>query len=31
LLAPPVGYTPDKQAYANWLQCGLDAFRLQAK
>lgn len=26
LLAPPVGYTPDKEQYANWLQCGLDAF-----
>lgn len=26
LLAPPVGYTPDKQQYANWLKCGLDAF-----
>lgn len=26
LLTPPVGYTPDKKQYANWLQCGLDAF-----
>lgn len=26
LLTPPVGYTPDKKAYALWLQCGLDAF-----
>lgn len=31
LLAPPVGYTPDKQAYANWLACGLEAFRAQAQ
>jgi thiol:disulfide interchange protein len=31
LLAPPVGYTPDKQAYANWLACGLEAFRAKAK
>jgi thiol:disulfide interchange protein DsbD len=30
LLAPPVGYTPDKTAYANWLECGLNTFRLQA-
>jgi thiol:disulfide interchange protein DsbD len=27
LLTPPVGYTPDKEAYAAWLQCGLEAFR----
>ncbi len=25
LLAPPVGYTPDKQEFSSWLQCGLDA------
>lgn len=25
LLTPPVGYTPDKEAYAAWLQCGLNA------
>ena len=31
LLAPPVGYTPDKQAYANWLACGLEAFRAKTK
>jgi thiol:disulfide interchange protein len=27
LLTRPVGYTPDPQAYAQWLRCGLDAFR----
>ncbi len=27
LLTPPVGYTPDKETYASWLKCGLDAFR----
>ncbi len=26
LLTHPVGYTPDADAYAQWLQCGLDAF-----
>jgi len=26
LLAPPVGYTPDKKQYAKWLQCGIEAF-----
>lgn len=26
LMNNPVGYTPDKEAYADWLQCGLDAF-----
>jgi thiol:disulfide interchange protein DsbD len=31
LLAPPVGYTPDKQVYANWLACGLEAFRAKTK
>lgn len=25
LLTPPVGYTPDKDAYAKWLECGLAA------
>ena len=29
LLNKPVGYTPDPQAYAQWLQCGLDAFKKQ--
>jgi thiol:disulfide interchange protein len=29
LLNKPVGYTPDPQAYAQWLQCGLDAFKRQ--
>lgn len=28
LLNPPVGYTPDKEAYANWLQCGLEALKV---
>ena len=27
LLTYPVGYTPDPKAYAQWLKCGLDAFR----
>jgi thiol:disulfide interchange protein DsbD len=27
LLTPPVGYTPDKEVYASWLECGLDAFK----
>jgi thiol:disulfide interchange protein len=27
LLTYPVGYTPDPQAYAQWLQCGLEAFK----
>jgi thiol:disulfide interchange protein len=27
LLTLPVGYTPDPQAYAQWLQCGLDAYK----
>lgn len=27
LLTRPVAYTPDPQAYAQWLQCGLDAFK----
>ncbi|MEP6750920.1 MAG: cytochrome c biogenesis protein CcdA, partial [Bacteroidota bacterium] len=27
LLTLPVGYTPNKKAYADWLQCGLDAFK----
>ncbi|MDX2049342.1 MAG: cytochrome c biogenesis protein CcdA [Chitinophagaceae bacterium] len=26
LLTPPVGYTPDAAEFAQWLQCGLDAF-----
>lgn len=26
LLNYPVGYTPNAQAYAQWLQCGLDAY-----
>ncbi len=26
LLTPPVGYTPDAKAYANFLRCGLEAF-----
>jgi thiol:disulfide interchange protein DsbD len=29
LLNKPVGYTPDASAYAQWLQCGLDAFKRQ--
>jgi thiol:disulfide interchange protein DsbD len=31
LLTSPVGYTPDADQYAAWLQCGLDAFDKQAK
>ncbi len=27
LLTRPVGYTPDAKAYANWLKCGLNAFK----
>lgn len=27
LLTHPVGYTPDHKAYADWLKCGLDAFK----
>jgi thiol:disulfide interchange protein DsbD len=27
LLTHPVAYTPDPKAYAQWLQCGLDAFK----
>ncbi|MBS1604055.1 MAG: thioredoxin family protein [Bacteroidetes bacterium] len=27
LLNKPVGYTPDVNEYANWLQCGLDAYK----
>jgi thiol:disulfide interchange protein DsbD len=26
LLAKPVGYTPDKEAYLNWLRCGWEQF-----
>ena len=26
LMNHPVGYTPDKNEYLNWLKCGLDAF-----
>jgi thiol:disulfide interchange protein len=29
LLNKPVGYTPDPGVYAQWLQCGLDAFKRQ--
>lgn len=29
LMTYPVGYTPDPRAFAQWLQCGLDAFRHQ--
>jgi len=29
LLTRPVAYTPDASAYAQWLQCGLDAFKRQ--
>jgi thiol:disulfide interchange protein len=29
LMTRPVGYTPDAREYAQWLQCGLDAFRHQ--
>lgn len=31
LLTHPVGYTPDADAYAQWLQCGLDAFNTREK
>jgi thiol:disulfide interchange protein DsbD len=31
LLTPPVGYTPDKDAYAAWLQCGLNAMQPGSK
>ena len=27
LLTKPVGYTPNAGEYANWLKCGLDAFK----
>ncbi|NLR82822.1 protein-disulfide reductase DsbD family protein [Chitinophaga eiseniae] len=27
LLTHPVGYTPDPKAYAEWLKCGLEAFK----
>ena len=27
LLNPPVGYTPDADEYAEWLKCGLEAFK----
>jgi len=27
LLAHPVGYTPDKQTYLNWLKASLKAFK----
>ncbi|HUB60302.1 MAG TPA: thioredoxin family protein [Puia sp.] len=30
LLTKPVPYTPDPREYAQWLQCGLDAFRHQS-
>ena len=30
LMTKPVGYTPDAGEYAQWLQCGLDAFHHQA-
>ncbi|HEV3411272.1 MAG TPA: cytochrome c biogenesis protein CcdA [Puia sp.] len=29
LMTKPVGYTPDPGEYAQWLQCGLDAFHRQ--
>ena len=29
LLTPPVGYTPDFNAYSQWLQCGLNANALK--
>lgn len=29
LMTYPVGYTPDPDEYAQWLQCGLDAFHKQ--
>ena len=31
LLTRPVAYTPDPQAYAQWLQCGLDAFKVSGR
>ena len=31
LLTNPKSYTPDVQAYADWLQCGLDAFKKLTK
>lgn len=31
VLSRPVGYTPDVQQYADWLQCGLDAFNTVKK
>ncbi len=30
LLTRPVGYTPDPQTYAQWLRCGLEAFKTEA-
>ena len=30
LLTRPVGYTPDPQAYAQWLRCGLEAYKTTA-
>jgi thiol:disulfide interchange protein DsbD len=27
LLVPPVGYTPNKNEYAKWLECGYRAFK----
>ncbi|MBS1665048.1 MAG: thioredoxin family protein [Bacteroidetes bacterium] len=29
LMNKPVGYTPDAKEYAQWLQCGLDAYKHQ--
>lgn len=29
LMSQPVGYTPNSKEYADWLQCGLDAFSKQ--
>ncbi len=31
LLTIPVGYTPNPQTYAQWLQCGLDAFKASGR
>ena len=31
LLTRPVAYTPDPQTYAQWLQCGLDAFKASGR
>ena len=31
LLTNPVPYTPDPQAYAQWLRCGLDAYKTSNK